>query len=346
LSDILAKDRLERFVISPDLSVSLAFNDQLAERFAEEWRNSVYKYFAINPHKTVDLSDLGALVPRPRWLFVGRKLGLQAVLTSDPSHRFILSGRVNHVTVRIAQQKGNSKNVQASPLPNQPTAVGDWVRRTNTSNTSSTVVPGVSFAATLKAPTVSNAPVSSMVSSLEITDRQQEDDIQSKEFDFDLDDDGEFSTSSLARSLGSKSPMSTSPLVGTGLLGRSPDMISDFAQSSVPLFGFTSSTVGPPGMGPSSLGASGTSPSTAPLRAKETDHSQVAIKFWFPVIFFGFDPSIIEDFVNKFREEGFVSAQDLLVAKASGQLATGYLESLGLKLGHQNRLMKSLDALR
>eukprot|EP01041_Mallomonas_annulata_P000801 gene801-1554_t len=68
---------------------------------------------------------------------------------------------------------------------------------------------------------------------------------------------------------------------------------------------------------------------------------------WFYKLFAGFEIELIQSFINKLRDEGFVLMQDLQYAYVEGQLSGTWLENkLNMKLGHRNRLFEALDALK
>mmetsp|Transcript_32125 Transcript_32125/g.30618 ORF Transcript_32125/g.30618 Transcript_32125/m.30618 type:complete len:787 (-) Transcript_32125:234-2594(-) len=72
------------------------------------------------------------------------------------------------------------------------------------------------------------------------------------------------------------------------------------------------------------------------------------IKTWLPIVFNGFDYSVIDVFIDKLRDNGgFVTLQDLLDAQSKGELTRETLGDIaGLKVGHCNRLEKALAAYR
>lgn len=66
---------------------------------------------------------------------------------------------------------------------------------------------------------------------------------------------------------------------------------------------------------------------------------------WFPVIFDGFSSTVIESFVALLNAEGFLTVDDLQLARDLAQLSLDYLQSVagGFRMGHFNRLMKGLQ---
>jgi hypothetical protein len=73
---------------------------------------------------------------------------------------------------------------------------------------------------------------------------------------------------------------------------------------------------------------------------------QVTLKEWLPIVLSGFPENLIDSFVEKLGEEGFVLVQDLIIAQSMDQLSLDYLREFGFKLGHYNRLITALGSVK
>lgn len=87
-------------------------------------------------------------------------------------------------------------------------------------------------------------------------------------------------------------------------------------------------------------------PHTAPTTSVLVNLKRLWIKDWLPVEFEGFPPSLCDQFIFAFSNEGLVSVQDLLTAQENGQLSYEFLKELniGCRFGHYNRLKSSLNS--
>lgn len=88
-----------------------------------------------------------------------------------------------------------------------------------------------------------------------------------------------------------------------------------------------------------------TSPLPVPLpEASATDlQSADFFHLWFHTAFTGFPTPLVESFLEKFAEQGFVTLHDLYLAKSLDQLSFDYLKNeIGFKMGHYNRLFAAL----
>lgn len=63
---------------------------------------------------------------------------------------------------------------------------------------------------------------------------------------------------------------------------------------------------------------------------------------WLPMVLSGFPVELVTSFVERLREEGFLSVHDLVLARSLGQLTEEFLGGLGFKVGHCNRVFVSL----
>ena len=63
---------------------------------------------------------------------------------------------------------------------------------------------------------------------------------------------------------------------------------------------------------------------------------------WLPLVLSGFPVELVTSFVERLREEGFLSVHDLVLARSLGQLTEEFLGGLGFKVGHCNRVFASL----
>jgi hypothetical protein len=69
---------------------------------------------------------------------------------------------------------------------------------------------------------------------------------------------------------------------------------------------------------------------------------EARLKNWLGAVLTGFPAELVAGFAASLLDEGFLCVQDLVVARALGQLTPEYLAAFGFKLGHVNRLLRSL----
>jgi hypothetical protein len=87
-------------------------------------------------------------------------------------------------------------------------------------------------------------------------------------------------------------------------------------------------------------------PAVDPVRpaASAVPIAQQLIGDWLPTVLVGFPPELIAQFSAQLQGEGFLSVQDLVVARALGQLTVEFLSRMGFKIGHCNRIFACLPA--
>lgn len=90
---------------------------------------------------------------------------------------------------------------------------------------------------------------------------------------------------------------------------------------------------------------------SAPSRSPRTSAAAIAaeqltpLEAWLPNVLMGFPQELVEASVQHLHSEGFMTVKDLSVARALGQLSPEFLDRMGLKLGHANRIFSSLPVL-
>lgn len=80
----------------------------------------------------------------------------------------------------------------------------------------------------------------------------------------------------------------------------------------------------------------------APPAVNTAACQEARLEDWLSAVLTGFPAELVAGFAASLLDEGFLCVQDLVVARTLGQLTPEYLSAFGFKLGHTNRLLRSL----
>ena len=81
---------------------------------------------------------------------------------------------------------------------------------------------------------------------------------------------------------------------------------------------------------------------------EEMSPTDTLLTKWLPIIYKGVDVNLVESFINKMVDEGYVTISDLIMAIEVGDFHSfeSLAELTGMKKGHYNRLFMHLKSYK
>lgn len=383
LLDVINSDPLQRFDFKfdrKDIShVGIKLNSEDLFQLCEEWRTQIAHYMFTNNAMSLSLSVIGTSVHRPSLL--GSTKTLQEILIEDPLHRFKLTGLGLEIRALLVKRKyfaapagcvlsdnvetvashvGSTDSDSNSIASNENWKIVGSRQHTNSTGVVIAAVPIATASVFGGMPkkwspaSMGSKSVAWSTSTMPRDDnRNVTRDVPLKSFlNMTAGNIQENSTFAPPPGFDMTVPSSSPP----SWRGFNDDVDGDDYLSSLSSLLDSSRTNGSIGevanTGSDHICALSAVPQTDTLdllkvashQPQAVDVKLLSLDIWLPEVYCGFPPELVRSFVKQFSEEGYICANDLIVANSLNELSFEYLkeEFEGFKKGHFNRLMSSL----